>query len=81
MTTTTFNDGDQLRGHYGNVWTRVDGQWWLPTRGQAICDDTVRWLMGLDLVVSVGPRKTDKISKTQVDPVPPMIYRFKLGSA
>jgi hypothetical protein len=79
----SFNDGDQIEGRYGNLWTRRGGRWYNGTCKQPSNDETMDWLLRLnDLeypeIIEKGP---DKISKTEKQTSPGFKYHFTLRRA
>lgn len=72
-----FADGDQLVGQYGNVWTRRNELWWLPSSGQALHDHTVEELLTWD-IPSHARHTSNKLSKTDPSMNSSYTYAFEL---
>lgn len=72
-----FNDGDKIIGHAGTVTERVNGRWLMGNYVE-ISEDTVRWLLSLDLRAEARPIVDNKISKSAKEQIPPAIYKWKL---
>lgn len=74
-----FQDGDRVIGHYGNVWTREDGLWYLRPADhrprQASTDETMEWLLTLSVKTAIIKPRRGKLSKTE--PLPPDSYTIK----
>jgi hypothetical protein len=67
---TEFQQGDQLIGIHGSIWTRDDqNKWWSESRTVHISDDTAQWCLELNLKSlppspPTGPVKISKSEKT-----------------
>lgn len=73
-----FCDGDTITGASGSTWTREGGEWWLPSKGQPISDETALWMLNFRSRVTAVHRVA-KISKSGSDHVSIEEYRWMLA--
>lgn len=70
MVNHQFNDGDEIHGYYGNVWTRENGRWWSSSRAWFLDDVDAEWFLDLAERVQSLPSTAPvsrKISKSKVE--------------
>lgn len=72
-----FYDGDMVEGHYGNRLQRKNGQW-ETEHGNVSSDDTVEWLLNLDVPTPSVVWYSNKLSKSEKAQPTPFIYRWRL---
>ena len=76
---TEFNDGDMVVGNYGTKWTRRGGVWTVNNEGMTFSDNTMEWLLDLDVKIPKPVVESGgKISKSVIEPPAPFQYKFTL---
>ena len=75
-----FNDGDMIRGSYGNEWVRTNGYWTSKSKlDRKFGDDTAQWLIELRVDTRAPtPVGSKKISKSVPSPTPVYVYSYTL---
>lgn len=72
-----FNDGDMVEGRYGTRLQRKNGQW-ETENGNVSSDETVEWLLSLDIPTPLAVGYSHKLSKSQVELPEVFIHKWRL---
>lgn len=72
-----FFDGDMVEGHYGTRLQRKNGQW-ETVNGNVSSDETIEWLLNLDVPVPNVVWYDNKLSKSDKGRPTSFVYKWRL---